>query len=60
MAEYVSEMWKFGGKSWKLSVCYSSGHVAELVYAYASEAYPVRVGSSSLPMPTRNANLCKR
>lgn len=28
------------------------GHVAELVYAYASEAYPVKVGSSNLPVPT--------
>ena len=33
-----------------------SGHVAELVYAYVSEAYPVRVGSSSLPMPTEFVN----
>ena len=30
-----------------------SGRVAELVYAYVSEAYPVRVGSSSLPTPTQ-------
>ena len=30
------------------------GHVAELVYAYVSEAYVARLGSSSLPMPTRN------
>ena len=29
-----------------------NGHVAELVYAYVSEAYPVRVGSSSLPVTT--------
>ncbi len=29
------------------------GHVAELVYAYVSEAYLARGGSSSLPMPTR-------
>ena len=28
------------------------GHVAELVYAYVSEAYVERLGSSSLPMPT--------
>ncbi len=28
------------------------GHVAELVYAYVSEAYVARLGSSSLPMPT--------
>ena len=28
------------------------GRVAELVYAYVSEAYPVRVGSSNLPAPT--------
>ena len=28
------------------------GHVAELVYAYASEAYAARLGSSSLPVPT--------
>ena len=28
------------------------GRVAELVYAYVSEAYPARVGSSSLPAPT--------
>src|SRR6185369_15658654 len=34
--------------------CYLGGHVAELVYAYVSEAYPVRVGSSSLPMPTEH------
>jgi hypothetical protein len=27
--------------------------VAELVYAYVSEAYPVRVGSSSLPVTTQ-------
>ena len=27
--------------------------MAELVYAYVSEAYPVRVGSSSLPTPTQ-------
>ena len=27
--------------------------MAELVYAYASEAYPVKVGSSNLPVPTR-------
>lgn len=26
--------------------------MAELVYAYVSEAYPERVGSSSLPVPT--------
>ncbi len=32
------------------------GHVAELVYAYVSEAYPVRVGSSSLPVPTWRKN----
>ena len=32
------------------------GHVAELVYAYVSEAYPARVGSSSLPVPTM---ICK-
>ena len=31
-----------------------SGHVAELVYAYDSESYPARVGSSSLPMPTQD------
>ena len=30
-----------------------SGCVAELVYAYGSEPYPARVGSSSLPAPTR-------
>lgn len=29
--------------------------MAELVYAYASEAYPARVGSSSLPVPTHMA-----
>ena len=29
------------------------GRVAELVYAYVSEAYPVRVGSSNLPAPTK-------
>ena len=29
------------------------GHVAELVYAYDSESYPARVGSSSLPVPTQ-------
>lgn len=28
------------------------GHVAELVYAYDSESYSERIGSSSLPMPT--------
>ncbi len=28
--------------------------MAELVYAYVSEAYPVRVGSSNLPVPTMN------
>ena len=35
-------------------LCYrmSAGHVAELVYAYVSEAYPVRVGSSNLPVLT--------
>lgn len=27
--------------------------MAELVYAYASEAYPARVGSSNLPTPTQ-------
>jgi hypothetical protein len=31
---------------------YFYGHVAELVYAYVSEAYGVTLGSSSLPMPT--------
>jgi hypothetical protein len=31
------------------------GHVAELVYAYVSEAYGVILGSSSLPMPTASA-----
>ena len=30
-----------------------TGRVAELVYAYDSESYPVRVGSSSLPAPTQ-------
>lgn len=29
------------------------GHVAELVYAHVSEACSVRIGSSSLPMPTK-------
>ena len=33
------------------------GHVAELVYAYVSEAYGETRGSSSLPMPTKSA-LC--
>ena len=28
------------------------GHVAELVYAYVSEAYVARHGSSTLPVPT--------
>ena len=28
------------------------GHVAELVYAYDSESYSVRIGSSTLPAPT--------
>ena len=28
-------------------------HVAELVYAYASEAYPVRDESSTLSVPTK-------
>gem|GEM_PF-3843970 len=31
-----------------------SGRVAKLVHAYVSEAYPARVGSSSLPTPTQN------
>ena len=37
-----------------LAACYSFpvGHVAELVYAYDSESYSERIGSSSLPMPT--------
>ena len=30
------------------------GHVAELVYAYVSEAYGVTHGSSTLPAPTTN------
>jgi hypothetical protein len=33
------------------------GHVAELVYAYASEAYPSQVGSSNLPVTTKCYNL---
>src|SRR5665213_367900 len=32
------------------------GRVAELVYAYGSEPYPARVGSSSLPAPTYMKN----
>ncbi len=36
--------------------CLLCGRVAELVYAYVSEAYPVRVGSSSLPTPTQHIN----
>ena len=36
-------------------VRYAYGHVAELVYAYVSEAYPVRVEGSSPSMPTANA-----
>ncbi len=32
------------------------GRVAELVYAYASEAYPARVGGSSPLTPTQNEN----
>ena len=42
--------------------CHYSGlsaRVAELVYAYVSEAYPARVGSSSLPAPTRLAMLAR-
>ena len=33
--------------------------MAELVYAYVSEAYPVRVESSSLSPPTENRNMVK-
>ena len=33
---------------------YIIGHVAELVYAYVSEAYGAIHGSSSLPVPTKN------
>ena len=33
------------------------GRVAELVYAYVSEAYPVRVESSSLFTPTQYVNM---
>ena len=35
------------------TIKFNNGHVAELVYAYVSEAYLARVGSSSLPVPTR-------
>jgi coenzyme F420-0:L-glutamate ligase len=35
------------------------GHVAELVYACVSEAHSVRIGSSSLPMPTVNIQAIK-
>jgi hypothetical protein len=41
----------------KFLIHFFSGRVAELVYAYVSEAYPVRVGSSSLPTPTKNVNV---
>src|SRR3989344_1294399 len=34
-----------------------TGRVAELVYAYDSESYPVRVGSSSLPAPTMSMTI---
>jgi 23S rRNA (pseudouridine1915-N3)-methyltransferase len=34
---------------------YPQGHVAELVYAYVSEAYGETHGSSSLPVPTQYA-----
>ena len=33
------------------------GRVAELVYAYVSEAYPARVGSSNLPAPTMKSKI---
>ena len=33
------------------------GHVAELVYAYVSEAYGATHGSSSLPVPTNSKKL---
>ena len=38
-------------KAWSFDKTRGYGHVAELVYAYVSEAYPARVGSSSLPVP---------
>ena len=38
------------------SVRVFSGRVAELVYAYVSEAYPVRVGGSSPLTPTKYMN----
>ena len=40
--------------AWMAYFVYSNscGHVAELVYAYVSEAYGAILGSSSLPMPT--------
>ena len=44
---------------WAFAIVYKREmyeHVAELVYAYVSEAYGVILGSSSLPVLT--ANIC--
>ncbi len=41
-----------GRKKHACMALYSDGHVAELVYAYASGAYVARLGGSSPLMPT--------
>ena len=52
LTEYVRNTNHIVFRTSSYSMTLIVGHVAELVYAYVSEAYVARLGSSSLPMPT--------